>query len=197
MPTSDPDLVARARAGDADAYAALLRRHHRALARVCARMLRDPVAAADVAQDAALVAWLQLDRLREPERFGAWLAGIGRMLWLRELRRRGAGRERLTATGSLPDAAQDERDDPPARIVARERAADLAAAIAELPAGQRDAVVLFHLADLPQSAVARRLGTRPGAVRTRLHKARLALRRRLITTTQEDPMPARIADVVR
>src|SRR4051812_49758141 len=103
MPMSDPDLVARARAGDAAAYAALLRRHEPALARVCVRMLGDPVAAADVAQDAALVGWLQLDRLREPERFGAWLAGIGRMLALRELRERAGAPDPLTADRALPD----------------------------------------------------------------------------------------------
>jgi RNA polymerase sigma factor (sigma-70 family) len=206
MPTSDPDLVARARAGDADAYAALLRRHQPALARVCARMLGDPVAAADVAQDAALVGWLQLDRLREPERFGAWLAGIGRMLALRELRERAGARDRLTADGALPDRAAEGREDPVERALAGERAAELAAAISALPPGQRDAVVLFHLADLPQRAVAARLGTAPGAVRTRLHKARAALGARLRgdpppttkeTTMPDTAVPARIVDVRR
>src|SRR4051812_19685729 len=210
MSTSDPNLVGRARAGDADAYAALLRRHHRALARVCARMLRDPVAAADVAQDAALVGWLQLDRLREPERFGAWLAGIGRMLALRELRERAGAPDRLTADGALPDRAGEAGDDPVERALAGERAGELAAAIAALPPGQRDVVVLFHLADLPQRAVAERLGTAPGAVRTRLHKARAALRARLRgdrpptrpptteeTTMPDTAVPARIVDVRR
>src|SRR3954469_8766914 len=130
MPTNDADLVARARAGDADAYAALLRRHQRALARVCGRMLGDPVAAADVAQDAALVAWLQLDRLREPERFGAWLAGIGRVLSLRARRERHAA---PTPSDSLPERAADERDQPVERVLARERAHELAQAIASLP----------------------------------------------------------------
>jgi RNA polymerase sigma factor (sigma-70 family) len=207
MPTNDADLVARARAGDADAYAALLRRHQPALARACARMLGDPVAAADVAQDAALVGWLQLDRLREPERFGAWLAGIGRMLALRELRERAGARDRLTPDGALPDRPAEGREDPVERALAGERAAELAAAISSLPPGQRDAVVLFHLADLPQDAVAARLGTAPGAVRTRLHKARAALRVRLRgddqpPTTKETAMPdtavpARIVDVRR
>jgi RNA polymerase sigma factor (sigma-70 family) len=150
------------------------------------------------------VAWLQLDRLRDPTRFGAWLAGIGRMLCLRELRRRNASRELLTADGSLPDAPADERDAPPVRLLAEERATELAAAIAELPAGQRDAVVLFHLADLSQATVADHLGTGTGAVTTRLHKARAALRQRLTTTDaiEEDAVPptavpARIADVIR
>src|SRR3954471_20528018 len=127
MPSSDPDLVARARAGDADAYAALLRRHDRALGRVCGRMLGDPVAAADVAQDAALVGWLQLDRLREPERFGAWLAGIGRILALREMRERAGPPARLTADGALPDRAGEAGEDPVERALAGERAGELAA----------------------------------------------------------------------
>src|SRR3954453_10100143 len=206
MSTNDADLVARARAGDADTYAALLRRHEPALARVCVRMLGDPVAAADVAQDAALVGWLQLARRREPERSGPWLAVIGRMLALRELRERAGAPDRLTADGALPDRAGEAGEDPVERALAGERAGELAAAIAALPPGQRDVVVLFHLADLPQRAVAERLGTAPGAVRTRLHKARAALRARLRgdrppttkeTTMPTAPVPARIVDVRR
>ena len=130
---SDRTLVARARAGDAKAFAELLSRHRARLTRSCAVVLGD--ACADVAQDAALVAWLQLDRLREPERFGAWLAGIGRVLSLRALR------ERRVESGSLPERAADEREQPLERVLARERAHELAAAIASLPPGQRDAVV--------------------------------------------------------
>jgi len=174
MPASDRSLVVRARTGDAAAFAVLLRRHRPRLVHLCAGILPDPGTAADVAQDAALVAWLQLDRLRDPERFGAWLLGIGRVLCLRTLR---ATRVELTRDGALPEGA--DPDTPKARLLAGERSRELAAAIAALPPGQRDAVVLYHLADLPQETVAERLGTAAGAVRTRLHKARTALRARL------------------
>lgn len=205
MRESDQALVGRARAGDAEAYAILLRRHGAALARACARSLGDAATAADVAQDAALVGWLQLDRLRDPARFGAWLAGIGRMLALRTLRERAIARDALTRDGTLPERVAAAGDDPAERALSAERAAELAAAIAALPPGQRDALVLFHLADLPQDAIAARLGTAPGAVRTRLHKARAALRARLRAPsppTEEGPMPetavpARIVDVRR
>src|SRR4051812_29553974 len=103
MRESDQALVARARGGDAEAYAILLRRHGAALARACARTLGDAATAADVAQDAALIGWLQLDRLREPARFGAWLAGIGRMLARRARRERAIARDALTRDGSLPE----------------------------------------------------------------------------------------------
>ena len=200
MPPSDRALVLRARARDDAAFAALLARHRRRLLRSCTRALGDPDAAADIAQDAALVAWLQIERLRDPARFGAWLDGIGRMLCLRARRESAATREQPTA--ELPEGAVDERDDPAMRALTAERGMELAAAIGALPAGQRDAVILFHLADLPQADVAARLDTRTGAVRTRLHKARAALRARLTDTDKEAPMPetavpARIVDVRR
>ena len=199
MPASDRSLITRARAGDAAAFGALLDRHRARVLRACTRALGDPAAAADVAQDAALVAWLQLERLRDPARFGAWLDGIARMLCLRALRERAGGREQLAA--ELPELAGDEHDDPALRVLAAERRLELAAAIGALPAGQRDAVVLFHLADLPQAAVADRLDTGVGALRTRLHKARAALRAQLEpdqeTAMPETAVPARITDVRR
>jgi RNA polymerase sigma factor (sigma-70 family) len=206
MAVNDPLLVARARTGDADAYAALLARHQARLLAACEHALGEHGAAADVAQEAALVAWLQLDRLRDPVHFGAWLTGIGRNLALRSVRERSTRRQWLSEDASLPDQPSAAADDPAQRLLARERAAELAAAISTLPTGQRDAVVLFHLADLPQETIASRLHTGVGAVRTRLHKARTTLRERLIATSladnQEDPMPdsampARITDVRR
>ncbi len=53
------------------------------------------------------------------------------------------------------------------------------AAIAELPRGQREAVTLYYLAGLSQADAAAHLGIPPGAVKTRLHKARASLRVRL------------------
>jgi uncharacterized protein len=76
------------------------------------------------------------------------------------------------------------------------------AAIAALPAGQRAAVALFHLGGLSHAEVAGRLGTRPGAVKTRLHKARGALRRELVDVHREEfamptAVPVSVADVRR
>src|SRR3954452_2282136 len=76
MPDTDAVLVRRARGGDRDAFASLVRRHRPLLLRSCARMVGDD-GAADAAQDAVLTAMLSLDRLRQPASFGAWLVGIG------------------------------------------------------------------------------------------------------------------------
>lgn len=205
MSVTDRSLVIRARAGDTSAFALLLARHRSRLERACAGILADSGARADVAQDAALIAWLQLDRLQHPDRFGAWLVGIGRVLSLRAQRERLTDRAQLTLDGAVPEPVADERDGPVARLLATERMRELAGAIAALPPGQRRAVVLFHLADLPQAAVGARLGIASSAVSTRLHKARAALRARLAPTLQpiqenavpQTSVPARILDVRR
>jgi bifunctional DNase/RNase len=73
------------------------------------------------------------------------------------------------------------------------------AAIAELPRGQREAVTLYYLAGLTQAEAAAHLGIPPGAVKTRLHKARAALRTRLEPLRRERAMqvPMQVTDVRR
>ena len=82
----DAVLVGRARDGDKAAFAALLDRHGGLLLALCRRTLGDAEPARDAAQEAMLQALLNLGRLRRPERFGPWLAGIGLNVcrtWLR------------------------------------------------------------------------------------------------------------------
>src|SRR5215216_6779084 len=123
MPGDDRTLVSRARDGDVSAFAQLLARYDRRLLRACNGVLGDPDACADVAQDAAVVAWLQLDRLRDADRFGAWLAGIGRMLSLRVLR--AAPSPPVITHDDRSEQAADEDDEPLARVLAAERSKEL------------------------------------------------------------------------
>jgi RNA polymerase sigma-70 factor (ECF subfamily) len=191
--SADAALVAAARGGDRRAFAALVERHYPTLLATCRRSTGDPDVAADAAQEAVVAALLGLEALRRDERFGAWLIGIGLNLCRRRLRE-GARR----SAASVPDApARDPGPDE--RAQAAEEAASVRAAIAALPAGQRAAVALFYLGDLSHAEVADRLGTPVGAVKTRLHKARASLRRRLIDHEEEPivPVTMRVADVKR
>lgn len=193
MPSSvsDPDLLRSARAGDKAAFARLVERYYRVLLASCRRVLPDGDLARDAAQEAVLRAMLGLDRLRDDRRFGAWLVGIGLNV-ARSLRSGRGGR-----TSSL-DALLDGRrlheqaapgPTPLELAEAGEIATGVRAAIAKLPAGQREAVVLFYLAGLTHAEIAGELGTRSGAVKTRLHKARRSLRAPLHLYQEPTPMP--------
>jgi RNA polymerase sigma factor (sigma-70 family) len=203
----DRQLVEAARSGDASAFAELIGRHYSVLLASCRRMLRDPEAARDAAQEATLRAMLGLEHLRESTRFGSWLVGIGLNVCRGQLTRhqRQLSFETLGADrqGTEPAA---ERTDPAERLDTAELAQRVREAIAALPSGQRQAVALFYIGGLTHAEAATELGTRPAAVKTRLHKARETLRRSLhdtykeyIEMTEHTPhlIPMRIAELRR
>jgi RNA polymerase sigma factor (sigma-70 family) len=183
----DAELVRLAREGDKEAFAALLARHRGMLVALCRRALGDDGLAEDAAQEAALQAMLGLDRLQRPERFGAWLGGIGLNVcrrWQRQQAREGWSLAALTGGRAVPDEAPAEAAE------AAEEARRVRRAVGRLPAGQRAAVVLFYLAGLAHREVAAALGIGIGAVKSRLHKARAALRDELAGWWKEDEMTA-------
>src|SRR5215472_16865896 len=191
MSADDSRLVGAARAGDRAAFATLIDRHRPMLVASCRRMLGGGDLAEEAAQEAVLQALLGLGRLRDPERFGAWLVGIGLNVG-RHLRRLRPVVPLVPEPGSDPQELAEA-----AELVARVRAA-----VAALPAGHRRAVTLFYLAGLSQREVAAALGVEVGAVKARLHKARRTLRERLAEfeeaeMTQSDLVEVRVAGVQR
>ena len=177
---SDGDLARLARGGDPVAFRLLVERHQ-AMVRVRARQLGPgPGDVDDIVQESFLQAFLALKRLRDPDRFAGWLAGIVLNV-CRSLHRRAPVTlladwpEPLhpTSAGGLPSAEDLDRADA------------LRAAVADLPAGQRRAVTLHYYADVPAGQVAEA----PGAARASLHKARLRLRAYL-TEHRPDLVPA-------
>jgi RNA polymerase sigma-70 factor (ECF subfamily) len=185
---TDTALVQAARAGSKPAFAELVARHRPLLVRLCGRMLADPALAEDAAQEATLHAYLDLARLRRPERFGPWLAGIGLNVcrhWLRDRWHDHLSLDGLDGGRFHPEA--DVPDPAGAAELAFVRDAVLAA-VAALPQSQRAAVVLAYLAGLTQAEIAAELGIEPNAVKARLHKARAALRRTLEYLMEEEGM---------
>jgi RNA polymerase sigma factor (sigma-70 family) len=210
--TGPATLVAAARRGDRAAFAALVERHRPVLLALCRRALGDPALAEDAVQEAVLLAMTSLDRLREADRFGSWLAGIGLNVcrrWLRERARESWSWEavqggRLAGPPVLgPGALAASEPGPEELVEAAELAIRIRRAVAGLPAGQRTAVTLYYLAGLSQAEVAAYAGTSVAAVKTRLHKGRAGLRERLRPWWEEERMNAaatvemRVADVRR
>lgn len=179
---SDAALVRAAQAGDKAAFAVLLGRHRPVLLALCRRALADPALGEDAAQEAALTAYLNLDRLRQPDRFGPWLAGIGLNICRRITRDR--SRDGWSWEELVGGSRAFEPPAPGAGPDALAEAADLARRthhlIDALPPGQRAAVTHFYLSDRTHDETAARLGISVGAVKTRLHKARASLRRALL-----------------
>jgi hypothetical protein len=183
-------LVGAARRGSRAALATLVTRHRPMLLAVCQGALGDAGLAEDAAQEAVLLAMTSLDRLRQAERFGSWLAGIGLNVcrrWRRERSRTSWSWEALQG-GRLLE--RPLRGPGPAELAeAAEDARKVRAAVAALPPGQRAAVTLHYLAGLTQAETAALAGTSVGAVKVRLHKARIRLREQLGPWWKEAHMP--------
>jgi len=172
--TTDADLVRAALLGAKEPFAELLTRHWETAVALATRVLGSAELARDAAQEATVSAMTGLDRLRSPERFGAWFCGIALNVarrWLRQLRQESVGLQTDDLVSGSPG---------PAELA---EIADLAnrvrAAIATLPGGQRDAILLFYLQGLSHREVAAELRISTGAVKARLHQARAALAPRL------------------
>lgn len=204
----DRVLVRRARVGDRAAFAVLIERHYPILLSSCRRAARDAELARDAAQQAVLTAMLGLHRLRDEDRFAAWLIGIGlnvcRTFIATGARTIAAPEPVIDYARTVQSVARDSH--PQDHVEEAELAASVHAAIRELPAGQRQAVILFYLAGLTHAEIAEELSTRAGAVKTRLHKARRSLRTPLeplwkeyfaMPTQDQSLVPVRIADLRR
>jgi RNA polymerase sigma-70 factor (ECF subfamily) len=170
-------LVELARAGDAGARRMLYLQHVDRVFRTVRGMLRSDADAEDVTQDALLTVLSSLHRYRPraDARFAAWVATIAVNTVRRRFRRR---RPELTATGDLPDAA-DEATDPAEALDRARRRRALLVAVGELPEREREIVSLRYGADLTATDIAAAVGLAPAAVRKILERARSRLGARI------------------
>jgi RNA polymerase sigma-70 factor (ECF subfamily) len=191
---SDGDLVRLARDGDPVAFRLLVERHQPMVRARAAGLCANASDVDDIMQEVFLRAFIALDRLREPDRFAGWLAGIVLNV-CRGLRRR----DPVTLLPNFPEPPHASAFPvPPASSNGQpsaddlDRADALREAMATLPAGQRRAVFLHYYAGLP----AGQIGDQAGAARVSLHKARRRLREYL-TEHRPDLVPRRLMTTVR
>jgi RNA polymerase sigma-70 factor (ECF subfamily) len=165
------------RDGDPAAAESLARHACRLALRTSAAILRSREEAADVAQDVAVDVLRSLHRLRDPAAFDAWVHRITVRHATKHLIRRSAARATetpLTLLGEPDEPSAPASPDRDALLAAR---GALAAALAELPARQRLALVLRYVHDLSDTEIAAALGCRRGTVHALLSRGRAALRR--------------------
>jgi RNA polymerase sigma-70 factor, ECF subfamily len=172
-------LIERARSGEREAFEELVRRHTDHLFAVTLRFLGDRADAEEATQEAFLRAWRSIGRFERRSKFFTWLYRIG----LNEANRLAARRAAVRKTRSLdeepiPDAP-DWSEAPEARLGQGEVRRVLEDAISDLPPDHRAPLVLRDVEGLSTAEAAQVMDLSEGAFKSRLHRARLAVRRAL------------------
>ena len=178
--SDEADLVARARAGDRDAFGVLVQRYAGQARRVARAVLDDPDDADDATQDAFLSALVKLGQFDPRRPFGPWLLRIVANAATDRRRRR-----KVRRAEALDPAARASGPGPDADAVRSELGTLLRAALAELPERRRLAVVLFDVEGYGHADIGRILGVPEGTVRSDVFHARRFLRGRLAGWKEE------------
>jgi RNA polymerase sigma factor (sigma-70 family) len=170
MSDHDRELVERARRGDGAAIGELFSRYWRAARAAAFGVIGDVASAEDAAAEAFRQAWVGIDSLRDPDRFGPWLRTIVvRTARLARLRRQ-------PAPDVLLDDLPDSNDLPDTLLERLEMGALIQGLVRELPPRLREAVFLFYYEGYDSADAARFLEIPAGTLRRRLHEGRRRLR---------------------
>ena len=176
-------LLAACRKGDTHAFEQLVLRYQRGLYNVAFRISGNEADAADIVQEAFLAAWRKIKEFRGEAKLSTWLTSItvnqARTRWQQNRQKR--GREE-----SLDDAAEEKRGAPlqiaseqPSALELLERSVLrelLERCIKALDQGFREVLVLRDMQEMPYDEVGQVLGLREGTVKSRLFRAREAVR---------------------
>ncbi|PXY28479.1 RNA polymerase subunit sigma-70 [Prauserella muralis] len=177
-------MVARAARGEAAAFDGLVRRHTPRMYRVALRITGTAAEAEDVVQEAWLSAWRGLADFRGESAVSTWLYRVVTNAALGHVRKRrptvSLDAALLAGTGEsgpLPGLGvlADPHANPEGQVVRAEQVDAVLRAIAELDVSQRVPLVLRELEELSYEEVAEVLEVSVPALRSRLHRARVAL----------------------
>lgn len=166
-------LVQRARGGDARAFERLYRQHTGRVYGLCLRLVRDPALAEDCTQEAFVNAWRGLKNFETRSAFGTWLHRIAVNVVLARRRRS------EPVVESLPDEDQAELSESDWTLDTPVEVREIEAAVAGLPQGARDVLVLCGIHGYSHGEAAQMLGIAEGTCKAQLHRARALLRQRL------------------
>jgi RNA polymerase sigma-70 factor (ECF subfamily) len=180
QPQDGRDLVERFRSGDRDAFTALYRAHQAAVFRFAFHMTSDRAKASEITQD--VFVWLihhagEFDPARGE--LGAFLVGVTRKFLQRKRsdERRFVPFEEMAEKAAQPDPGASRRES---------QSIELRKAIQALPVGYRETVVLCDLEGKSYEEAAGLLECAIGTVRSRLHRARALLARKLRGTNRQE-----------
>jgi RNA polymerase sigma-70 factor (ECF subfamily) len=170
-------LLLRCQAGDGGAFAELIERYGPRVRYYLRQMLGDAHAAEDVLQDVWLDVFQGVPKLLDLAAFPAWVYRVAHDRAARVLRRPPPPEPLPAAEFAGPDAARDFSPDD---------AAQIHAALNQLPPDHREILVLRFLEEMSYEDIARVVGSPVGTVRSRLHYAKRALRLILERTAEHE-----------
>ena len=196
-PARERDIVALCRGGDGEAFARLVALHEGMVFNLAARLLGNAEEARDAAQEVFLQVYRQLGRFEGRSSLRTWIYRIvvnhchnRRRFWHRRRREREQPLDdRLAAGSSGRLGAPAWGPDPFDELRRRERALRVQAALLDLKFDQRAVIVLREVEGLSSEEVAAALGIPEGTVKSRLSRAREALRVRLAGLVEEGGWP--------
>ncbi len=181
--SSDRELLEAARGGDVSALEQLLTRHQERVYRFGLRMCRDPEDARDVLQDTLLQMARSVRDFRGASSLSTWLYAIARSFCIKKRRRRKHAPAALVPLDGDPGGAARDLEDPglppDEEAARREVGRALEDAIASLQPSYREVLLLRDVEGLTAPEVSEVLGLALPAVKSRLHRARLAVRERV------------------
>jgi len=194
MDPSDLDLLAAAQNGDRTALGRLLERHQAKVYRFGMRMCRGEEEAKDVLQETLLAAARTLREFRGASSLSTWLYSIARSFCIKQRRRSKFAPESVESIDAgepaklavqLPDPSRG----PDEALHGRRVEVALEGAIRALEPKYREVLILRDVEGLSAAQVAEVLGLSVEAVKSRLHRARVAVRERLWRSRRGSPPP--------
>lgn len=185
MRPDEKSLIERCKQGDPSAFNELIQRYEKQVFNLAYRLTGNYDDANDVASDTFVRIYNSIGKFRGDAAFSTWLYRIVTNVYLDTRKRRLAHphsslEEYLELEdGSLTRQIEDPLPGPQHNVEERERYEILQAAISELPEFQRIIIVLYHIQELPYEDIAEILDMPLGTVKSRLNRARRALREKL------------------
>lgn len=184
-PVTDEELVTRARAKDFGAFEQLVDRYEDKVYRLAFRFVRNETDAKEIVQDTFLSVWRKLDTFKGDSQFGSWVYRVAANAALMRLRSQRRHPEVSTEElpidfldtyGQIPTPGDNWARRPDDELQSGELRGRIQAAVDDLPEIYRTVFLIRDVEGLSTEETADVLGISVPTVKTRLHRARLALR---------------------
>lgn len=173
---TDDELMQRSREGDDDAFGKIVDRYKDSLVNYLTHLVRSRDRAEEIAQDAFVRLYRNIDKYRECERLGPYLFRIATNLVVTEARRE---KRWMLLLPRLHASTGSSSPSPETAVITDEIQSQVSAALNRLPVKYRAPLVLFEIEEWSYEEISKALQLRTGTVKSRISRARGLLRRHL------------------